>query len=156
MWSKPTIEMAMDRMQHLEWPEREAASDMARSADELISLVDRYIRGAKVTEEMQRYRRGYIETWFGPADGTRCMKAAEAIDAMLARRGGRRSVFTPLRGLEVTPRQVATAVLRYALGRKPNQSLRQRLAVNVLDPKDKQVTRNDVRAYARLVAPAIG
>jgi len=156
MWDKPTIEMGMDRMQHLQWPDREAASDIATNAEELIAIVDRYLGGAKVSETMREYRRNYLHTWFGPADGQRCVKAAEAIDAMLARRGRRRNVLTPLRGIEVPPRQVAAAVMRYALGHKPNQPLRRRLAADVFDPRDKQITRNDVRAYSRLVAPAIG
>ena len=156
MWDKPTIEMGMDRMQHLQWPDREAASDVATSAEELIVLVDKYLGGAKVSETMRDYRRNYLHTWFGPADGQRCVKAAEAIDTMLARRGRRRRVLTPLRDMNIAPRQVAAAVMRYALGHKPNQPLRRRLAAGVFDPRDKQITRGDVRAYSRLVAPAIG
>lgn len=156
MWDKPTVEMAMDPMTKLEWPEREAASDVARDADELIAVVDRYVAGAKVEKKMQGYRRDYIHKWFGPADGQRCQKAAEAIDFLLQRLGRRRVALTPLNGISVSLRQVAAAVLRYGLARKPNQPLRRRVSSNIFDPRDKQITRNDVRAYSRLVAPAIG
>lgn len=154
MWDKPTVEMGMDRMHQLEWPEREAASDTARSADELIAIVDHYLGGAKVKPDMGAYRRNYIHTWFGAADGERCAAAGQAIHDMLLARGRRRSSLSPISGVKVSARQVAATVARYALARKPNAPWG-RVPGEVFDPRDKQITRRDVRAYSRLVAPAI-
>ena len=154
MWDKPTVEMAMDPMRKLEWTEREAASDVARNVEELIAIVDRYLEGGNVTELMRAYRREYIHKWFGPADGERCRSAAQAIDALLQRLGRRRTALTPLNGISVAPRQVAASILRYGLAMKPNQPLRWPKSAGAIDPRDKQITRKDVRAYSRLIAPA--
>jgi hypothetical protein len=154
MWDKPTIEMGMDSMAKLPWPEREAGSDVARRADDLVALADHYLGGASVSGAMRAYRRDYLHQWFGPADGERCRSAAQSIDAMLRAFGRRRAMWAPYRGLSVPPRQVAAALVRYALARKPNQPLRRRMSAAAVDPRDKQVTRKDVRAYSRLIAPA--
>lgn len=155
MWNKPTLEMGMDQVPELAWPDREAGSDMVGTADDLIATVDRYVEGGAVGQEQRSYRRRYIETWFGPADGQRCRSAAEAIDGFLAQRGRRRNAFTSIAGLPGTPRQVAAAVARYALGRRPNEALLRRVSAAVSDPHDKQVTRHDVRAYANHVRAAV-
>ena len=154
MWDKPTVEMGMDRMHQLEWPDREAASDMAQSADELIAIVDHYVGGAKVKPSMRDYRRDYIHTWFGAADGQRCAAAGRAIHEMLLARGRRRNPLSPM-SVQVPARQVAASVARYALARKPNAPWGS-VPSEVFDPRDKQITRSDVRDYSRLVAPAIG
>jgi hypothetical protein len=154
MWDKPTVEMGMDRMQQLEWPEREKGSDVARSAGDLIAIVDNYTGGARVKPDLRDYRREYIHTWFGAADGERCAAAGHAIHNMLLARGRSRNAFSRIAGVRVSTRQVAAAVARYALARKPNAPW-SRVPGQVFDPRDKQITRRDVRAYSRLVAPAI-
>jgi hypothetical protein len=156
MWGKPTIEMRMDHEPRLGWPEREAGSDIATSADELTALVDRYAAGASVEQSKCAYRRDYIQRWFGALDGRRCADAADAIDGLLRVRGRRRHYFTPFNGLRTSPRQVVSAVARYALGMRPNESLVRRTSAKTIDPQDKQIRRIDVRAYSRLIAGALG
>ena len=154
MWDKPTIEMGMDPMSKLPWPEREAGSDMARTANDLIAIADHYLSGASVNGTIRSYRRDYVHQWFGPADGERCRSAAQSIDSMLQAFGRRRSMSEPYAGVSAPARQVGAAVVRYALSRKPNQPLRRRISAAAVDPRDKQITRKDVRAYSRLIAPA--
>jgi len=156
MWDKPTIEMGMDYDARLRWPEREAGSDFVTTTRDLIGAVDQYAAGARVDAGKRAYRNDYIKRWFGTLDGCRCSETAEAIDDMLRARGRRRRYLTPLGGLRASPRQVVSAVVRYALGMRPNESLMRRELPNKIDPQDKQISRNDVRAYSRLVAPALG
>ena len=153
-WNKPTIEMAMNS-RHESWPEREAGSDIAQDGDGLISLVRGYLDGAKVDEQRRQYRQAYIDRWFGGEHGRRCIRAAEKIDNLLRTRGRQRTMMTPLRGIQASTRQTVTAVMRYLLSLRPNDSLVSRRPVEVVDPKDKQITRNDVRAYTRLVSSAL-
>jgi hypothetical protein len=152
LWDKPTVEMAMDDVAGLAWPEREAGSDMAQSAEALVSAIDRYADGAAVDPERRDHRRARIEHWLGPTDGMRCRAAAQAIHECLLARGARARV--PVKGLSATPRQIAGAIVRYAAGRRPNEPLLRRVPAAMLDPHDKQITRRDVRAYVSLVAAA--
>jgi surface carbohydrate biosynthesis protein len=153
MWDKPTIEMAFAAPVALAWPDREAGSDTASSADGLINLVRGYLAGGAIAADRRDYRRAYIHAWFGPADGRRCDTAALLIEQFLQQRvtavRWRAAVKTPVR-------QVATAVVRYALGLRPNDSLRRPGSAGARDLLDKQITRHDVRAYGRLIAPAMG
>jgi hypothetical protein len=73
---------------------------------------------------------------------------------MLLARGRRRNPLSPM-SVQVPARQVAASVARYALARKPNAPWGS-VPSEVFDPRDKQITRNDVRDYSRLVASAIG
>lgn len=155
LWDKPTVEMAMDPMPHLGWPDREAASDMAFNADELMAIVDRYLEADGIDHIRRNYRRDYVRTWFGNVDGQRCRQAANAIDGLLRACGRRRHALTSMSGITVPPRQVAAAVVRYGLGRRPNEPLFSRLPAGSIDPRDKQITRCDVRDYTRIVAPAV-
>ena len=56
------------------------------ATDELISHVERYLKGGRVDQERHKYRTAYVHAWFGPTDGNRCDAAAEAIDTFLAAR----------------------------------------------------------------------
>lgn len=153
MWDKPTVEMAMDNAPELSWPEHEAGSESAESADALIAIVDQHLQGrSKPAFDRQTYRRDYIGKWYGPADGARCKSAARAIDSLLAVRGRRRSAWSSLRGIPATRSQVAKSVARYLLGLRPNESLLRRVPATQFDPMDKQITRRDVRRYTKLIA----
>lgn len=155
MWEKPTIEMKMDYDARLQWPDREAGSQCVTTDDELIAAVDRYAGGADVDAATRTYQKNYIQCWFGALDGNRCSDAAEAVDTMLRARGARRHYFTALTGLRSSPRQVVSAVARYALDMRPNESFARRGPPKTVDPQDKQISRSDVRAYSRLVASAL-
>jgi surface carbohydrate biosynthesis protein len=153
MWRKPTIEMAFATTPELAWPDREAGSDVASTTDELISHVERYLKGDRVDQERHKYRAAYVHSWFGPADGNRCDAAAKAIDAFLAARRVKVSLSLGREG--VPARQSVTAMVRYAVGMRPTDSLRPGGARGkVRDVQDKQITRDDVRDYSRLIAPA--
>jgi hypothetical protein len=154
MWSKPTIELATDLGSEAKWPEREAGSEVVESADALIAAVGNYLAGRTVSEASEAYRRQYIRIWYGAADGQRCVSAARAIDEFLVARGRQRYPGTPVRTLAASSREVVAAVARYALGLRPNQPLLRR-ASGPLDPTDKQMTRPEMRAYAKLVASAV-
>lgn len=155
MWDKPTIEMAMENIPEWQWPEREAGSITARDTAELVGAVDAVLAGQRVDEETRRYRRSYIETWFGPQDGCRCAAAAETIDRFLAGRGRRRSALTPIRGLSASPTTSAVAVMRHVLGRRANEPLLRSVPAAKIDPMDKLATRRDTVAYEALVRPCL-
>lgn len=150
-WEKPTVEMAMNS-RYSPWPDREAGSDIAEDADALIEIVSRYVDGASIDAARLQHRRDYIDRWYGDDRGARCVRAAKEIDALLRRRGQRRTVSTPLRGISASPREVVAAVARYTFGLRPNQSFRRRQTQREIDPKDKQITRHDVKQYGALVA----
>ena len=154
MWDKPTIELAPEVVPELAWPEREAGSDIAADADTLIEQVSHYLSGGRISDELKNYRRAYIHRWMGTADGRRSEAAADAIDTMLRMRGRRRRLWSPLPGVRGSARAVAAAALRHLIARKPNEAFFGR-AVASFGPEDKLVTRRDVAAYSRLVAPAI-
>jgi hypothetical protein len=152
MWGKPTIELGMDSDPHWQWADREHGSDMVRDTDALVAAIESYLSGRKVDDAVARYRRAYIKTWFGPADGTRCAAAAEAISAFLAQRGTKRSYLGSLGAVRARPRETVTAGLRYLLAKKPNERLIGRTPPSS-GPEDKLITRRDVANYERLVAP---
>jgi hypothetical protein len=77
------------------------------------------------------------------------------IDRFLARRERRRRRFAPVTTLRASPRQVFASVARFALGRLPNERLLRGNSRLLIDPYDKQITRNDVRSYVRRVRHAV-
>lgn len=154
MWDKPTIELAPEAVPELAWPEREAGSDTASDAYTLIEQVSRYLSGGRISDEIKNYRLAYIYRWMGAADGRRSEAAADAIDAMLRMRGRRRRFWFALPGIRGSARAVAAAALRHVAARRPNETVFGR-AVASFGPEDKFVTRRDVAAYGRLIAPAI-
>jgi surface carbohydrate biosynthesis protein len=155
MWDKPTIEMGMDHVPELAWPDREAGSETASTSDELIAAVDRALRPGMVDGHRRAYRRSYIKTWFGPTDGKRCCAAADVIDRLLTARGKRRRFLTPLPKLEASPRQIAGAVARHILGLRPNERFWSGAPTALLDPHDKQVTQRDLRNYEGRIRNAV-
>lgn len=154
MWDKPTIEMAMEVVPELAWPEREAGSDIAPDANALIELVSGYLGHRRVAQQQLDYRRAYINRWMGLADGHRSEAAAEAIDAMLRSRGRRRRFWSPLSGIRGSFRMIAASALRHALSRKPNEPYFGPTPA-AMGPDDKFVTRQDVVSYQKLVLPAL-
>ncbi len=153
MWDKPTIELALDPVPELTWPEREAGSDTASDADMLIGHVRRYLAGDTVDPHRITVRRDYIRRYMGAADGRRSEAGADAIDRMLRARGRSRRMWTSMAGVNGSLRAVAASALRHALARKPDESfLRGRIASG--GPEDKLVSRRDVANYEKLVAAA--
>jgi hypothetical protein len=154
MWNKPTVEMAMDDVPQWRWDDREAGSDIVADADALVDVVASHLGGRAVEADRLAYRRRYLEKWFGPFDGKRCMTAASRIDSFLAQRGRRRRYFSPLKNVRATPRTAAAALARYALSRTPNERL---LGPSQVfgGPEDKLITRRDVASYTSLVTPAL-
>lgn len=155
MWDKPTVEMEFDPLPQLAWQDREEGSDIASSGDALISIVGRYLSGERISPSRAAHRHDYIRTWFGPADGTRCRAAADAIDQLGSSRRPRRRSFLSLAEVPVPFRQVAAATVRYGLARPPNASLFSRRSAAESDPQDKQITRRDVVRYAARVRNAV-
>jgi hypothetical protein len=155
MWDKPTIEMGMDFVPQWAWAEREQGSDIAHTADQLISLVRHHLAKAVTDSARKAYRHDYIRRWFGPADGMRCAETGEIINAFLRERGFKRSYLHQIKGLSSSPKTALGAVLRYRLNCLPNQPL-MRNAVAPLDEvaSDKLITRSDVRAYRKRIAQA--
>lgn len=154
MWNKPTIELALDPIPQLSWPEREAGSDIASDSDMLIAHVRRYLDGATIEPQRAAYRRDYIHRHMGPADGRRSEAMADAIDRMLRKRERSRRIWTAMPGVKGSLRAVAASALRHALSRTPDQSLRHG-RVQSSGPEDKLISRRDVANYERLVAPAL-
>lgn len=155
MWDKPTIELGMDAFPQWQWPDREAGSDMVQDERELVRTIAGYFEGRRVEEPVRRYRRDYIHTWFGLADGERCATAARTISAFLAARGPRRRYVTSLGAVRARPREAVTAALRYALTKKPNERLIGPTLPSA-GPEDKLITRQDVARYARLLTVTPG
>ena len=151
MWAKPTIEMGMDDVPQWRWPEREAGSDVVSGADALTTTIREYLDGRTLDSAVDRYRREYIRTWFGAGDGRSCAEAANAISKFLARRGRRRSYLSSLGAVRVRPRDSVGAVLRYALGKKPNERLFG-VSVKSTGPEDKLITRHDIASYQRVLS----
>ncbi len=152
-WGKPTIELALERVPELAWPEREAGSDIASDTDMLIAQVRRYLDGAAVDPERAAFRRAYIHRYMSAADGRRSEAAADAIHGMLRAHGRRRSIWSAMPGVKGSPRAVAASALRHALARKPDESfLRGRITSG--GPEDKLVSRRDVANYEKLVTEA--
>lgn len=120
----------------------------------MISLVDGYLAGQVVADDVTAYRKAYIEKWFGPQDGRRCITAATRINAFLTSRQKRR-LLDPIVGINSSPRGMLSAVLRHRLGKRPNEPLLRSVPLSKLDPIDKLVTRNDARAYEAVVAAAV-
>ncbi|NJO53469.1 MAG: hypothetical protein HC829_00300 [Bacteroidales bacterium] len=155
MWDKPTIEMAVDNVREWQWPDREVGSAIVHDASELVDRVDSFLSGRSVEPEIRDYRRGYIETWFGPQDGRRCVAAANAIDGLMSKIGRRRRFITGIASTPTATRSIATAVLRHVLGKRPNEPLLRWTSVTKLDPMDKLATRGEVMVYQRLIADAV-
>jgi hypothetical protein len=151
MWAKPTIEMGMDDVPQWRWPEREAGSDVVSSGDALTTTIREYLNGRTLDSAVDRYRREYIRTWFGAGDGRSCAEAANAISKFLARRGRRRSYLSSLGAVRARPRDSVGAVLRYALGKKPNERLFG-VSVKSTGPEDKLISRHDVASYQRVLS----
>ena len=151
MWDKPTVEMALDVTEPLFWPDREAGSDIADSAETLEGLVTRYLSGAEIDEPRRQYRRDYIHRWFGPADGKRCAAAAQNIDQLLSERGRSRSYWTSFRDIDASKMQIATACARYFLGKRPNEALLRKSDAAAIDPYDKYIRLPDIRNYESLL-----
>jgi surface carbohydrate biosynthesis protein len=154
MWRKPTIELALDPVPELAWPEREAGSDIVSNSDALIDKVKHYLGGAAVDPAVSEIRRAYISHYMGAADGRRSETAADLIDQMLCKRDRRRRIWSPLPGVRGSFRAVAAAALRQALARTPDESLR-RGKVASTGPEDKLVSRRDVANYKKLVERAM-
>jgi hypothetical protein len=154
MWNKPTIELGMDHVPELAWPEREQGSDVARSARDLTDLVSGYLKQERDTRHLQHYRKHYIHRWFGPADGTRCASVAGSIDKLMRQSDANR----PRRlSLKASARSQIAAVGRFVLGRKAGESLFGPKAVAGLSgPEDKVITRLDVSSYQRSLQRASG
>jgi hypothetical protein len=150
MWGKPTIEMGMDETVELSWNDREAGSDIARDSAGLIELVRGYVGGKQVGSESLSYRSGYVDRWFGPADGRRCATSGDLIDAFLRARGNRRGYLRSIEGLSASPLTSSAALLRYRLNVLPNTLLfRKDANKNVAVSHDKIITRRDVVSYQR-------
>jgi hypothetical protein len=145
MWRKATIEMGMDPARA--WPEREAGSDFAEDTKSLIELL-RYRLGTPVDEKLQGYRWDYIHTWFGAADGRRCEAVAKAIHQCALERPTR-SASRRIRGLGISYRDAASAVLRRWLNRAPTESLIRRSDVSGAD--DKWIRPSDISEYERML-----
>ncbi len=158
MWNKPTIEMGMDHHPAWEWPDREAGSYIARTADDLVDLI-RLSLDKSVDHDRMKYRQNYIHQWFGPADGRRCETAADLIDTSLRNRAGNH-MFRPIRGLPVPTRQQLRAVAGYYLDLVPGERLlRMRPRTNGktgLGSEDKYIRRSDIIEHCRRAASVIG
>ena len=149
MWGRPTIEMGMDRHPARAWPEREAGSDVAEDGKSLIELL-RYRLATPVDAKLRDYRTNYIQTWFGAADGHRCEAAARAIHHCgLEHRTA--SSRRPIRGLGISYRETATAVLRRWLNRAPTEHVTGRNRSTVSGAEDKWIRRRDITDYERML-----
>ena len=149
MWGRPTIEMGMDRHPARAWPEREAGSDVAEDAKSLLELL-RYRLATPIDAKLQEYRSNYIQTWFGAADGHRCEAAAKAIH-QCAQERQTASSRRPIRGLGISYRDTATAVLRRWLNRAATEPLTGRSRSEVSGAEDKWIRRGDIADYERLL-----
>jgi hypothetical protein len=149
MWGRPTIEMGMDKHPARSWSEREAGSDVAEDAKELTELL-RYRLTTPVDARLQDYRSSYIRKWFGDADGHRCEAAAAAIHRCAQERQAEVS-HGSIRGLGVSYREMATAVLRRWLNRAVNEPVAGRRRPGVGGGEDKWIRRGDVTGYERLL-----
>lgn len=153
IWGKPTIELNLNPVKQLAWPEREAGSDIASDPEMLIKLVKHYLDGARVAPDRLAIRQAYIQRYMGAADGRRSEAAADAIDQMLQKRGCTRGRWSAMPGVKGSARTVIAAALRHALARKPDEPFFGK-ELDRAGPEDKLVTRRDVAAYSRLIAPA--
>ena len=149
LWGKPTIEMGMDRHAARAWPEREAGSDVAGDAKSLVELL-RYRLATPVDAGLREYRSNHVRRWFGPVDGARCETAAQAIHRC-ARERRTASARGRLRGLGISYRDAATAVLRRWLNRTPTEPVTRRSPSQVSGAEDKWIRRGDVADYERLL-----
>jgi len=147
MWGRATIEMGMDPARA--WPEREAGSDIAEDRKSLIELL-RYRLATPVDAKLQGYRWNYIHTWFGAADGHRCEAAAKAIHQCALERQTR-SAGRPIRGLGISYRDAAHAVLRRWLNRAVTESIIRRNRSGVSGAQDKWIRRSDISDYERML-----
>ncbi len=155
---KPTVEMKLDVRTPFAWEEMQAGSDSAQSAADLGDIVDHYLAGHAVAEEMQQRRDAYIEKWFYKVDGRRCQEAARHIHDLLNGRDGRRM-------------QSRKAKLRYSLSdrlnlpwrrmslRKPRtwrpERLTQKVQLVHIGSADRYITRFDVRQYEAQIKPLL-
>ena len=149
MWGKPTIEMGMDKHPARTWPEREAGSDIAEDTKSLIELV-RYRLITPVDSNLHEYRLNYIHTWFGAADGHRCEAAAQAIHQYSLERKTISS-RQPIRGLGISHRDTAKAVLKRWLNRTASQPLIGRNRSEAIGAEDKLIRRRDIVDYERML-----
>lgn len=162
MSNLPTIETGMDVHEHFQWPEREAGSDVAGDADELIALVSEYLRGRTVDAERTAYRQDYVDQWFGNPDGNGCQAAARRIHELLVSRGPRRRYFHAMSRLSPGLPTVARASLRYALGLPASASVKQVLQLNGAGDgkakpgaEDKLISRRDLSNYQDNLRPLV-
>lgn len=161
---KPSIEMKLHDERELAWPEYEAGSHKAETADAMIALVDRFLAGPEeIDDAMRAARAEAVREFAWKVDGRRSSAAADAIVALLDRRVGR--VPRPrARDLELGLRNVAAIALRYAAGVRANMSWGEHFfgwqgvrAASIAAQLDKEVSRYDVARYAsRLRALGIG
>jgi hypothetical protein len=149
MWGRPTIEMGMDKHPARTWPEREAGSDVAEDAKSLIELV-RYRVATPIDSTLQEYRSNYIHTWFGAADGHRCEAAAKAIHQCALERQTT-SPRQRIRGLGISYRDAAKAVLRRWLNRAATEPMTGRNRLEGIGAEDKWIRRGDITDYERML-----
>ena len=148
--NRPTVEMAMRREPGYEWPEREAGSEVAESAEALVTTVARLLNERGITRERAAIRAAYLEKWFHRIDGRRCNAIAATIDTFLmkCRRVPRKPVKLP----ELPPPSSrAVAALRYALSVPPSSRVRDVIRPTAASraAADRWATWKDVVRYER-------
>ena len=153
MWNKPTVELALDPVPQLAWPGREAGSDTADTPEALIEIVRANLSGQGISPVREAARQTHIATLMGPVDGRRSIQAADEIHELLQERGRRRRYFQGL-PFPQTVRTTLGSATRYALSRRPDHAFFRPSAPST-GPEDKLISRQDVRRYEALVAPAV-
>lgn len=140
---KPTIALLLYPNEWFFSQELAEGGDVARSVDELKSMVSRYLQGGTVSSEHAMIRERLIEKWYSQVNGGSAERHADVIHAFLEK-----ARIDPKVRLSVEFfREVARARLRRLLGLEYHHSLRAWFSGHNHDSREKFITMQDVEEW---------
>lgn len=139
-------------------PDIASGNFVARSEDEVVSLIDDCLDAPTIPEDLAVNRDQFIEKWFDKVDGHRCTTAAQSLDSFMSAWGRRKKFYPVSHGGGV--RSVVKASLHWAAGVPSGYTIAQAIVTRSADrikkgQFDKVISRLDVSAQNRVLKPHI-